>query len=189
MWKGRSIFYLLLICTFLALFFSSACAAGKPAPTVEVPKLALSSQAFADGEEIPTKYTCDGEDVSPPLSWEEPPQGTQSLVLIMDDPDAPHGVFNHWVIYNLPPDTLKLSEAVPTKEKLPSGAFQGKNGFGRIGYAGPCPPPDSPHRYEFVLYALDKALELGTGASKKQVLQGIEGHILAKGKLTGTYQR
>ena len=107
----------------------------------------------------------------------------------MDDPDAPGGVFTHWVIFNISSDSRELPEAVPTQAQLPSGALQGKNDFGRIGYGGPCPPSGRPHRYLFTLYALDQPLGLKAGASKKQVLDDMRGHILAQGQLTGTYQR
>jgi len=107
----------------------------------------------------------------------------------MDDPDAPGGVFTHWVLFNIPSDSRELLEAVPTQAQLPSGALQGKNDFGRVGYGGPCPPPGRPHRYRFTLYALDQALDLKAGASKKQVLDAMPGHILGQGQLTGTYQR
>jgi len=151
--------------------------------------IAISSSAFKEGERIPTKYTCEGQNVSPPLTWSQVPKETQSLALVTDDPDAPFGVFNHWVIFNLPSDIQGLPEAIPTEKQLPSGAAQGKNDFGRIGYAGPCPPPGSPHRYQFILYALDRHLDLEAGASKKQLLDAMAGHALAQGQLTGTYQR
>jgi len=151
--------------------------------------LELSSSAFQEGGEIPTKYTCEGQDVSPTLTWGKPPAGTQSLALIVDDPDAPVGVFTHWVLFNLPADSRGLPEAMPTQAQLPDGSLQGKNDFGKIGYGGPCPPPGRPHRYQFTLYALDQTLDLKAGASKKQVLDAMQGHILAQGRLTGTYQR
>ena len=151
--------------------------------------LLVSSPAFQEGDTIPTKYTCQGQDVSPPLAWSEPPVGTQSLALIVDDPDAPGGVFTHWVLFNIPSDSRQLPEAVPTQAQLPSGALHGKNDFGRIGYGGPCPPPGRPHRYQFTLYALDQPLDLEAGVSKKQLLAAMQGHILAQGQLTGTYQR
>jgi len=121
--------------------------------------------------------------------WREPPASTRSFTLIMDDPDAPIGVFTHWVLFNLPADSRELPEAVPAQSQLSNGAFQGKNDFGKIGYGGPCPPPGSPHRYRFTLYALEQPLDLKPGASKKQVLQAMQGHILAQGQLTGLYQR
>lgn len=152
-------------------------------------KLSLSSSAFSDGWKIPVKYTCAGQDISPPLVWSKSPAGTQSLALIVDDPDAPGGVFTHWVLFNLPADTSELSEAIPTAKELDNGGRQGKNDFGRIGYGGPCPPPGRPHHYRFTLYALDKLLDLPAGVSKKQVVNTMAGHILAQVQLTGTYQR
>ncbi len=151
--------------------------------------LPVSSPAFREGDRIPTKYTCEGQDISPLLAWSETPAGTQSFALIVDDPDAPGGVFTHWVLFNIPSDSRELPEAVPAQSQLPSGALQGKNDFGKIGYGGPCPPPGHPHRYQFTLYALDQLLDLKAGASKKQVLEAMQGHILAQGQLTGTFQR
>lgn len=149
----------------------------------------LKSPAFQEGAKIPKKYTCEGWDFSPPLIWNEVPDKTQSLALIMDDPDAPGGIFTHWVLFNLPPNSRELLEGVSPVPQLPSGALQGKNDFGKFSYGGPCPPPGSPHRYRFTLYALDQQLELEAGVSKKQLLKAIEGHILAQGQLIGTYQR
>jgi Raf kinase inhibitor-like YbhB/YbcL family protein len=149
--------------------------------------LSLSSSVFQDGDSIPTKYTCDGQDVSPPLAWGEPLAGTQSFVLIMDDPDAPGGVFTHWLVLNLPADSRELAEAVPPQNELANGTLQGKNDFGTIGYGSPCPPPGSAHHYRFTLYALDQPLDLMAGASRKQVLDAITGHILAWGQLIGIY--
>jgi Raf kinase inhibitor-like YbhB/YbcL family protein len=151
--------------------------------------LAVSSPAFQEGGKIPTKYTCEGQDVSPALTWGEPPAEVRSFALIVDDPDAPGGVFTHWVLFNLPADSRELPEAVPTQAQLPNGSLQGKNDFGRTGYGGPCPPPGRPHRYQFALYALDQPLDLKAGSSKKQVIGAMQGHILAQGQLTGTYQR
>lgn len=151
--------------------------------------LSLRSPIFQDGQKIPVKYTCDGQDISPPLAWSEPPTGVQTFALIMDDPDAPGRVFTHWVLFNLPADTRELPEALPTTSQLPSGALQGKNDFGKIGYGGPCPPSGPAHRYRFTLYALDQALDLPVSVSKGQVLKAMEGHILAQGLLTGVYQR
>jgi len=151
--------------------------------------LSLSSAAFQDGETIPIQYTCEGQDISPALGWSELPKETQSLALVMDDPDAPGGVFTHWVLFNIPADSHELPETIPTHAELPSGALQGKNDFGRIGYGGPCPPSGRPHRYQFVLYALDQPLDLTAGVSKRQLLGAMQGHILAQGQLTGIYQR
>jgi len=149
--------------------------------------LPVSSPVFQEGGKIPVKYTCDGEDISPPLAWGEPPQGTTSFTLIVDDPDAPFGVWTHWVLFDIPADTFELPEAVPTQEHLPNGALQAKNGFGRIGYGGPCPPGPG-HHYRFTVYALDKPLGLTSSVSKQQVLSAMEGHILEKGQLTGIYR-
>jgi len=151
--------------------------------------ISLFSTAFKEGDKIPVKYTCDGQDVSPPLEWGQPPPGTQAFALIVDDPDAPGGVFTHWVIFNIPSDSRKLPEAIPTQTQLPDGALQGKNDFGRIGYGGPCPPPGRPHRYQFTLYALDQRLDLKAGVSKKQLLSAMQGHVLTQIQLTGIYQR
>ncbi len=149
----------------------------------------LESPAFREGAKIPKKYSCEGWDFSPPLAWNDVPEKTQSLALIMDDPDAPGGIFTHWVLFNLPPNSRELLEGVSPVPQLPGGALQGKNDFGKFGYGSPCPPPGSPHRYCFALYALDQRLELKAGASQKQVLSAMEGHILSQGQLTGTYQR
>jgi len=167
-----------------------ACTHGTPAPQEEGKKaLALSSTAFRDGETIPAKYTCQGQDMSPPLMWSEPSDGNQAFAVIMDDPDAPGGAFTHWVLFNLARDSRELPEAIPPKEQLTGGALQGRNDFGRICYAGPCPPPGPAHRYRFTIYALDQPLTLGSGASKQMVLDAMQGHIVAKGQLTGTYGR
>lgn len=168
--------------------FLTACTKEAPPPQAPI-TLALTSTAFADGDKIPVRYTCDGENVSPPLAWEEPPPQTRSFALIVDDPDAPIGVFTHWVVFNIPADARRLEEALPSGERLPSGASQGKNGFGKLGYGGPCPPRGSPHHYRFILYALDKPLDLPPGTSKKDLLQAMEEHILAQGQLIGVYQR
>ncbi len=147
--------------------------------------LQITSAAFAAGEPIPTKHTCDGEDVSPPLSWEDAPEATVSFALICDDPDAPAGTWVHWVIFGI----LAGSREIPTSAFTPGGAKQGINDFRRIGYGGPCPPPGPAHRYFFKLYALDSGLELEEGATKRDLLAAMEGHILAEAQLMGTYQR
>jgi Raf kinase inhibitor-like YbhB/YbcL family protein len=148
----------------------------------------VTSPAFEDGDAIPARYTCDSLDVSPPLSWDSVPDGTQRLALIADDPDAPGGTFVHWVIYELPPDTRRLPEDVPNRQTLPSGAAQGVNGAGSIGYMGPCPPSGT-HRYFFKVYALDTELGLGGATTKEDVLSAMEGHVLGEGRLMGTYRR
>jgi Raf kinase inhibitor-like YbhB/YbcL family protein len=148
----------------------------------------VRSSAFEDGDPIPTRYSCDDLDVSPPLSWGSVPDGTQRLALIADDPDAPRGTFVHWVVYDLPPDTRRLPEDVPERQTLSGGAQQGVNGAGRIGYTGPCPPSGT-HRYVFKIYALDRMLDLGGGATVERLSDAMEGHVLAEGQLMGTYRR
>ncbi len=146
----------------------------------------FSSPAFGHGQPIPAVYTCKGRNISPPLTWSDLPQGTKSLALIMDDPDAPLGTWVHWVIYNIPPTRTGLEEALPSEERLADGSLQGKNSWRRIGYGGPCPPSGT-HRYYFRLYALDSMLSLAPGAMKEQLLQAMQGHILAQAEWMGTF--
>jgi Raf kinase inhibitor-like YbhB/YbcL family protein len=141
------------------------------------------------GNHIPAKFTCSGAGISPQLAWTAPPAGTQSLALIVTDPDAPRGTFVHWVLYDLPAGTQSLPEELPTQGQLADGTRQGRNDFGEIGYGGPCPPGHSPHHYIFTLYALDKKLNLPVGATRAQVESAMQGHTLARGELIGLYQR
>lgn len=165
-----------------------------PAPTTlmeeggQAMAFEVTSSAFAQGEPIPVKYTCDGDDISPPLAWGDPPERTASFALINDDPDAPAGTWVHWVLYNLPADARSLTEAVPSDAELPDGSLHGQNSWRRLGYGGPC-PPRSTHRYFFKLYALDTTLDLASGANKETVLRAIEGHILGQAELMGVYSR
>src|SRR6266576_238629 len=152
-------------------------------------KIVLTSAAFQHGADIPRKYTCDAEDVSPPLRWTNAPAATKSFVLIADDPDAPGGTWMHWVIYDLPTDTKELPEALAKTEALANGAKQGVNDFRKIGYGGPCPPPGSAHRYFFKLYALGAPTQLKPRATKQEVLEAIKGHVLGEGELLGHYKR
>jgi Raf kinase inhibitor-like YbhB/YbcL family protein len=163
--------------------------AGGPVQGGHAMSFALSSKSFSSGSDIPKKFTCDGADVSPELSWKDAPAGTTSFVLVADDPDAPAGTWTHWVLYDLPSQTNGLPEGVPKQDELPDGGRQGRNDFGKIGYNGPCPPPGKPHRYYFKLYALDKKLNLNPGASKQQVERALEGHTLGKAEWVGRYQR
>jgi Raf kinase inhibitor-like YbhB/YbcL family protein len=156
---------------------------------VPVRKLEIQSSAFTHGGNVPKSNTCDGEDRSPALAWNDPPPGTRSLALIMDDPDAPGGTFVHWVVYNLPAGARQLPERVPGDDELQSGGLQGANDFPKIGYGGPCPPPGKPHRYFFKLYALDTTLKLKAGARKKDLEKEMKSHILAEGTLMGRYGR
>ena len=149
----------------------------------------ISSTSFPNGGDIPKKFTCDGADVSPELSWTGPPAGTQSFALIADDPDAPSGTWTHWVLFDLAPATNNLPESVSKIDELPGGERQGRNDFRKIGYNGPCPPPGKRHRYFYKLYALDAKLGLKPGASKQEVEQAMEGRILGKAEWMGKYQR
>jgi Raf kinase inhibitor-like YbhB/YbcL family protein len=152
-------------------------------------EFSITSESFKNGSEIPKRFTCDGADVSPELSWTALPSGVQSLALIADDPDAPAGTWTHWVLFNLPPATTHLAEGVSKVDELPGGARQGRNDFRKIGYNGPCPPPGKPHQYFFKLYALNTSLQLSAGASKQELEKAMEGHIAAKAELMGTYKR
>ena len=148
----------------------------------------ITTAAFRDGGSIPKKFTCDGPDVSPALSWSDPPAGTKSLVIIADDPDAPGGMWVHWLLYDLPADTRKLPEGLAKDRELLNGALQGRNDFGKIGYNGPCPPRGSEHRYFFKLYALDSKTGLKAGATKSDLERAMKGHILAQTQLIGAYK-
>jgi Raf kinase inhibitor-like YbhB/YbcL family protein len=146
----------------------------------------ISSTAFKNGEMVPTKFSCKGNDISPALIWTEPPAGTQSFALIMDDPDAPMGTWVHWVVYNIPAATRELEENTPTTPELSNGIRQGYTSARSTGYHGPCPPSGT-HRYFFKLYALDKMLSLSDKADKKELLAAMEGHVLANVELMGTF--
>jgi Raf kinase inhibitor-like YbhB/YbcL family protein len=149
----------------------------------------LTSPAFKEGDTVPAKYTADGADKSPELRWAGAPDNTKSFALVCEDPDAPSGTWTHWVLFNIPADKTSLAEGVATDKELPDGSRQGKNDFGKIGYGGPSPPKGKPHHYHFKLYALDTKLDLPAGATRKQVLDAIKGHVLAEGRLTGLYGR
>ncbi len=149
-------------------------------------RIVVTSGAFKEGEMIPSKFTCDGPDISPPLSWAAPPELTKSLAIIADDPDAPMGTWVHWVIFNIPANTRGLEESVPPSDSLPDGSRQGKNDFRKYGYGGPCPPRGT-HRYYFKLYALDTMLALRPGCSSSELLKAMDGHIVGRGVLMGKY--
>ncbi|MBN1795490.1 MAG: YbhB/YbcL family Raf kinase inhibitor-like protein [Sedimentisphaerales bacterium] len=154
----------------------------------KVMDIKLTSTAFENDGMIPSKYTCDGDDISPPLKWDSVPDGTVSIALISDDPDAPRGTWVHWVLYNLPPDKKELPEAFPDDETLGNGTQQGVTDFGKTGYGGPCPPSGT-HRYYFKIYALDTTIDTATALDKKVLLEKMDGHILAQGELMGKYKR
>jgi Raf kinase inhibitor-like YbhB/YbcL family protein len=184
---GRTAFIELEVCGVI-LIRGAVAGAG----TEESMTLRLSSPAFTDGGRIPVKYTCEGEDVSPPLAWEGAPEGAKSFVLIVDDPDAPDPkapkmVWVHWVVVNLPPGVEHLPENA-SKRGLPAGCVQGVNDAKQTHYHGPCPPVGE-HRYFFKLYALDAALSFARPPTKNQALQAMEGHVLAQAELMGVYSK
>jgi Raf kinase inhibitor-like YbhB/YbcL family protein len=200
---NRNIFYLLVLISMLL----SACASAtpRPVPTKAVTSepatpepttseanvsLQLTSDAFVNGQSIPAKYTCIGKNISPALAWTEPPTGTQSFALIVDDPDAPGTTWVHWVLYNISPEMRSLQEDLPVTGKNidPKAIFVGKNSSGAISYQGPCPPSGT-HRYFFKFYALDTLISLLPGATKDQLLKAMEGHILAQTELVGTFSK
>ncbi|MGE4297598.1 MAG: YbhB/YbcL family Raf kinase inhibitor-like protein [Desulfovibrionaceae bacterium] len=153
----------------------------------------LTSTAFVEGAAIPARFTCDGEDVSPPLAWDGVPEGTQRFALVCDDPDAPVGVWDHWILFNIPGTATGLPEAMPADAIQPLGtvaqkAAHGLNSWGRTGYGGPCPPSGT-HRYYFTLYALDTQLPLKAGVRKADLVRAMEGHILGQARLLGRYAR
>lgn len=149
----------------------------------------MESAAFKEGAGIPVRFTCEGEDISPGLAWSGTPAATRSFVLIVEDPDAPGGVWTHWVVYNLPAQTKAMDENQPKEAQLPNGGLQGSSSFGRVGYGGPCPPPGPAHRYFFKLYALDTVLPLEPGAGKQQVIDAMKGHVLGQAQLMGRFKR
>jgi Raf kinase inhibitor-like YbhB/YbcL family protein len=148
----------------------------------------IASPAFEDGRPIPSKYTCDGENVSPPLEWSDVPTRARSVALICDDPDAPKKDFVHWVVYNVPPDRTALPEHVKPSERLPDGGSQGKNDFGKVGYGGPCPPSGT-HHYRFTLYAVDTELKVPPSSTRQEVMTALKNHVLDTAQLTGVYHR
>ncbi len=153
-------------------------------------EIKLFSSAFKEGEFIPSKYTCEGSNVSPQIHWNEVPKNVKSFALIVDDPDAPGGDFVHWIIYNIPGNVKELHEDITPSRNIPEEVMLGTNSFGRIGYGGPCPPSGKPHRYFFKLYALDTILHhVESGVTKQQLLKAMEGHIIAEGHLMGKYKR
>jgi Raf kinase inhibitor-like YbhB/YbcL family protein len=150
---------------------------------------ALKSTAFPNGGEIPRKYSCSGENISPALSWTDTPAQARSLALIADDPDAPAGTWTHWILWNIPAHSTSLPEGVPATESLDNGVRQGRNDFRRIGYGGPCPPPGRPHRYFFRLYALDSVLDLKAGAGRSELESAMKPHIVAQAEWMGMFKR
>ena len=175
------IIFLILIFFFLACLFIGAAEFRRNT-------MIITSPAFQHEGMIPPKYTCKGEDKSPQLKWENAPTNVKSFVLICDDPDAPIGTWDHWILFNIPPTQNQLEEGIPKKAELPDGSKHGKNSWGRTDYGGPCPPFGT-HRYFFKLYALDTLLNLKSGASKKDVLKAMDNHILEQAELIGKFKK
>jgi Raf kinase inhibitor-like YbhB/YbcL family protein len=180
-----------LVVLFL-LFTQAGSSMGEPQKEGEVKTMVIGSKVFKHNGEIPGVYTCDGKDISPPLDWKDVPEGAKSLVLIVDDPDAPDPkapkmTWVHWVLYNIPPGTTGLGEALKPKD-LPSGTLEGQNDWKRTGYGGPCPPIGR-HRYFHKLYALDVVLPDLKKPTKAKLLEAMEGHVIASAELVGTYAR
>jgi hypothetical protein len=183
----------ILYAVVLIFMLMTACSSSTqtPEPTTEANmSFQLTSEAFASGQSIPAKYSCIGKNISPALSWNDPPTGTQSFALIVDDPDAPGGTWTHWVLFNIPAEMRELQEDLPIKGKNiePNAIFVGVNSWGDIGYGGPCPPSGT-HRYFFRLYALDTTISLLPGATKDQLLKEMKGHTLAQTELMGTFSK
>jgi Raf kinase inhibitor-like YbhB/YbcL family protein len=151
--------------------------------------LSLNSAVFNTGEKIPIKYSCQGDNVSPPFTWNITPAGTQSFALMVEDMDGPSGIITHWIIFNIPPNARELKEAVPNTGTLADGSVQGNNIRGNYGYTGPCPPAGTTHRYEFTLFALDQKLNLQPGAERADVITAMQGHIIAAAQTMGIFQR
>jgi hypothetical protein len=148
----------------------------------------LTSPAFQHEGKIPDKFSCKGDDISPAMKWENPPAGAKSFALICDDPDAPMGTWDHWLLFNIPAADREIPEAIPSQRVLANGARHGKNSWGRTDYGGPCPPSGT-HRYFFKLYALDTLLDLKPGATKKDIKKAMEKHILEESELMGKFSR
>ena len=174
-----------MLAVLLAAALAGCSSTSPPAAERDLPdELRVTSPAFADGATVPTRFTCAGQEVSPPLAWSGTPPGTDELAVVVDDPDAPGGTFVHWVLYRLDPDLTALAEG-----KLPAGAAQAANSAGSSGYKGPCPPPGPAHHYRFTVYALGQPLTLAGGAGSRRAVEAIEGAAIARGRLSATFKR
>lgn len=163
--------------------------AGDEASKPKVEILTVTSKTVQDGKPIPVNHTGDGKDISPELTWSKAPQTAKSIAVTCEDPDAPGGVWFHWIVINLPPSTTNLKENLEKKASIAGGAAQGTNDFGKVGYNGPAPPKGSEHHYHFKVFALDQKLDLQPGCDKKQFYKALSGHVVGRGKLTGLYKR
>jgi len=187
----RSHIILIAVSSLVLLSLPASTLAGRPSPPREESDMSftISSPSFSSGGTIPTKFTCSGADVSPELRWNDPPGGTKSFALLVDDPDAPVGNWNHWTAWNLPANLRALPEGFAKDARVSDGVEQGNNDFHRTGYNGPCPPPGKPHRYYFKLFALDSMLNLKAGAMKRDLESAMKGHILAQAEWMGRFWR
>lgn len=180
----------LVVAVSLVVFATASCS-GDDSEEATLPTIAatmtLGSPAFPDDGNIPREFTCDGINVSPPLSWSGAPRQTRTFVLLVDDPDA--GSFDHWLVYDIPAASSALDKAASPGGALPEGAKEGRNSFKQVGYGGPCPPAGKSHHYRFRIYALDAALELEAGTTKKTIERAMQGHVLAHGELLALYKR
>ncbi len=148
----------------------------------------ITTTAFEYGASIPQKHTCEGDNTSPPLRWDESPKGTITYALIMEDPDAPGGTFTHWIVYNIPGDATELEKIIPIEKHLDNKAIQGKNDFGKIGYGGPCPPKGEEHRYYFKIFALKKKIAPESANKREDFYEAIEGSVLDEAMYMGRYR-
>jgi Raf kinase inhibitor-like YbhB/YbcL family protein len=184
----KALFTLIVSITLVVcLAFDANCASKKKATSG--PPLAITSPAFAAGTSIPKIYTCSGSNYSPALQWANAPEGTKSFAIIVDDQDAPLDTFTHWIIVNIPATQTSLAEKASPKGALPAGSLEGTNGFGKIGYGGPCPPSGNPHRYYFKLYALRSMLKVQPGITKNELILAMKGHILAEAQMFGIFEK
>ena len=187
----RSYMIFIAVSSLVLLSLPSSMLAGRSSPPREEANMSftISSPSFSSGGTIPTKFTCSGADLSPELKWNDPPAGTKSFALLVDDPDAPAGNWNHWTAWNLPANLRSLPEHFSKDARLSDGTEQGKNDFHKTGYNGPCPPPGKPHRYYFKLFALDSSPNLKPGSMKRDLESAMKGHILAQAEWMGRYGR
>jgi Raf kinase inhibitor-like YbhB/YbcL family protein len=184
----RSVYSALAAGMLLSICGGAGCHGAEAELGANAPRLQLTSPSFSDQGPIPAALTCDGGNRSPALAWSPPPGTARSLALTVTDPDAPIGTFTHWVLFNLPASSRSLPDGVPPEGRRADGSIQGNNDFGNPGYGGPC-PPSGVHHYVFVLYAVDTALSLAPGASRRELENALKGHVVARGKLVGTYHR
>jgi Raf kinase inhibitor-like YbhB/YbcL family protein len=186
-------FYLPL-CLVIALLALAGCRGAQTGPLVDIQgqaskSLTVTSAAFKEGATLPTRYTCSGEDISPALAWSGAPANAKAFALVFDDPDGANPAFTHWLLAHIPATEQSLAENAPRDGTLSNGATQGQNGFDKLGYGGPCPPPGDAHHYHFAIYALDTIPSLDPGFSKQQLASAMQGHTLAWGELVGLFAR